>query len=425
MIDPSWQSGRNSGANLFLRARRVSSWFDSIQAKVGVSLLLLVVLAVPAFLLMVQNRYLIFYYLFYPFAAALGLYLRSRGKNYLSSFVLVFSVYGIVLWMGSLVGYGSVTRLVWWILALLPWVMFSDRQRTGLYLTSAFPVLFSFAIPFMPQTVSPLLPAEQDFIRQILRISVALGAFSCVYYLRQYFLDSERLRVLENEFYSNTMNAIPMPIIIKDGITLDYIFFNQAAQLTYDLKPQSQNSNTTTFSESCAASVSRLDQEVLRSVSYHIEPDENLVHQTGLHWHFRTYRIPLELKSSGRRLLINISEDLRALNLAMRKADENKGMLKQVFHLLSPLLLHFATGIEKVTIANPPETMVGWQNLEESLVSYLEYYLPRNPVGENRDTAVHRFSVTGGTFDLYYGRLPESNDIFGIVITARTADGTR
>ncbi len=418
MIDPSWQPG-HSGANLFLRRRQAASWIDNLQAKVGFSLLLLVFLAIPAFLLMVQNKYLVIYYLVYPAAASLGLYLRYRGQEYLGSVITVLSVYAVVVWMASLIGFSQVEILNWWILALLPWVMFTEKQRVGLWITSALPLVFSFFVPLMPAPESPLLPAEQDFIRQILRISVALGAFSCIYFLRQYYFDSERLRILENEFHSNTLNAIPLPIIIKDGITLDYIFFNQAAQLTYDLNPKTHNSNTTTFSESCAATVSRLDQEVLRSVTYHIEPDENLVHQTGLHWHFRTYRIPLELKSSGRRLLVTVSEDLRALNLVMRKAQENKEMIGQVFHLLSPLFIHFASGIEKVTIANPTEWLVPWQGLELEIINYLEYYLPRHPVSGGETRGAHRFPLAGRSFDLYCGQLPHSSDVFGLVIPAR------
>jgi hypothetical protein len=404
----------SSGANLFLRRRRMPSWHDSIQAKVGFSLLLLVFLAIPAFLMMVQNKYLMFYYLIYPAAAATGLYLRSRGRDYASSFIIVLSVYGVVLWMASLVGFSRVTRLNWWVIALLPWVMFSERQRIGLWLTATLPILFSFLIPYLPTTVSPLLPAEQEFIKQILRISVALGAFSCVYYLRQHYLESERLRVLENEFYSNTLNAIPLPIIIKDGITLDYVFFNQAAQLTYDLKPAQQNSNATTFSESSAAMVSRLDQEVLRSVAYHIEPDENLVHQTGLHWHFRTYRIPLELKSSGRRLLIAVSEDLRALNLVMRKAQENKEMLGQILHLISPLLVRYSFVTERLTLLNPPES----PNAADEVWTYLEYYLARTSATE-RLLATHRFQLSGRIFLLYYGPLPDSPDLGGLVVELR------
>jgi hypothetical protein len=418
VIDPSWQPG-HSGANVFLRRRQTASWLDNPQAKVGFSLLLLVFLAIPAFLLMVQNKYLAIYYLVYPASASLGLYLRYRGKEYLGSIITVLSVYAVVVWMAVLVGFSQVERLNWWIIALLPWVMFTDKQRVGLWLTSALPLVFSFFLPLLQSPETPLLPAEQEFIRQILRISVALGAFSCIYFLRRHHFDSERLRVLENEFYSNTLNAIPLPIIIKDGITLDYIFFNQAAQLTYDLNPKTQNSNTTTFSESCAATVSRLDQEVLRSVTYHIEPDENLVHQTGLHWHFRTYRIPLELKSSGRRLLVTVSEDLRALNLVMRKAQENKEMIGQVFHLLSPLFIHFASGIEKVTIANPAEWLVQWEGLELEIIGYLEYYLPRHPVASDAPVGAHRFPLAGRRFDLYCGQLPHSKDLFGLVIPVR------
>lgn len=408
-----------TGANLFLQRRHAPSWLDSIQAKVGFSLLLLVFLTIPAFLLMVQNRYLLWYYLIYPISASLGLYLLSRGKQYIASLIIVLSVYGVVVWLFSLIGFTPVVHLKWWIIALLPWVMFNEKQQAGLWFTSALPVAFSFVAPFLQSGGSVLLPAEQDFIRQILRISVALGAFICIYFLRQHYYASERLRVQENEFYSNTLNAIPLPIIIKDGITLDYVFFNQAAQLTYDLNPKVKNNNTTTFSESCATTVSRLDQEVLRSVTYHIEPDENLVHQTGLHWHFRTYRIPLELTSSGRRLLVTISEDLRALNLVMRKAQENKEMIGQVFHLLSPLFFHFALGIEKVTIATPAEWLKPWQGLELEIISYLEYHLPRHPMGTDDRAAPHRFPLAGRTFDLYYGALPQSGDIFGLVIPVR------
>ena len=253
----------NPGTNIFLKRRGGPAWHDTIQAKVGFSLLLLVFLAIPAFLLMVQNRVLLFYYLIYPLTASAGIYLRYRGRDYLSSIIIVLSVDGVVVWLASLTGFTPHSPLTWWILALLPWVMFSEQQRFGLTLMCALPLGLSFAIPYFPPVQSPLLPAEQEFIRQILRISVALGAFSCIYYLRKHYLESEKLRVLENEFYSNTLNAIPLPIIIKDGITLDYIFFNKAAQLTYDLRPAAPNSNSTTFSESCAALVSRLDQEVL------------------------------------------------------------------------------------------------------------------------------------------------------------------
>ncbi|MBX3721235.1 MAG: hypothetical protein KF713_05290 [Turneriella sp.] len=408
-----------TGANLFLQRRHAPSWLDSIQAKVGFSLFLLVFLAIPAFLLMVQNKYLVLYYLIHPAIVSFGIYLLYRGKQYIGSLVIVLSVYAVFAWMASLVGFSQLTPLNWWIIALLPWVMFTEKQRAGLWFTTALPVVFSFALPYMPAGDSRLLPAEQDFIRQILRISVALGAFCCIYFLRSLYYQSERLRLQENEFYSNTLNAIPLPIIIKDGITLDYVFFNQAAQLTYDLNPKVKNNNTTTFSESCATTVSRLDQEVLRSVTYHIEPDENLVHQTGLHWHFRTYRIPLELKSSGRRLLVTISEDLRALNLVMRKAQENKEMIGQVFHLLSPLFFHFALGIAKVTIATPAEWLKPWQGLELEIISYLEYHLPRHPIGTDDRAAPHRFPLAGRTFDLYYGALPQSGDIFGLVIPVR------
>ena len=412
-----------TGANLFLQRRHAPSWLDSIQAKVGFSLFLLVFLAIPAFLLMVQNKYLVLYYLIHPAIVSFGIYLLYRGKQYIGSLVIVLSVYAVFVWMASLVGFSQLTPLNWWIIALLPWVMFTEKQRAGLWFTTALPVVFSFALPYMPAGDSRLLPAEQDFIRQILRISVALGAFCCIYFLRSLYYQSERLRLQENEFYSNTLNAIPLPIIIKDGITLDYVFFNQAAQLTYDLNPKVKNNNTTTFSESCATTVSRLDQEVLRSVTYHIEPDENLVHQTGLHWHFRTYRVPLELKSSGRRLLICVSEDLRAIDHVLQKAQKNHEMLSHVYHVLSPLLFRFELGSNRLSYISPESHPQAEEEIPEELCRYLEYHLPRHHTQASEKPGYHHFSLGERAYDLFYGYLSGGQELTCIVIEARPRSG--
>ena len=216
------------GTTRFLLAQRTDrQWTDAIQVKVGFSLLLLVILAVPTFLLLVQNSKLILYYLLYPPVPAFSLYLRYRGYEYLSSILIVVSVYAVVTWMAWLAGFDRVTLLSWWIIALLPWVMFSQKQRAGLTVLTVLPVAFSFFIHYLPAYESPLLVAEREFMLQILRISVGLGAFSCIYFLREELHKSEKLRVLENEFYHDSLHAIPLPIIIKDGITLDFIFYNQ------------------------------------------------------------------------------------------------------------------------------------------------------------------------------------------------------
>jgi len=402
-------------ARFLLTKRTQQQWTDAVQAQVGLSLVLLVLLAIPTFFILVQNSLLLLVYLIYPVTAGLGLYLRYRGHHYTSSFVIVCSVYAVVFWLGSLAGIERVQYLSWWIIALLPWVMFTPEQRVGIVLLSLIPVGFSFTIPYLRFPDSPLTPAERDFMLQILNISVGLGAFSCVFFLRRKYYETERLRLLENEFYRNTLNAIPLPIIIKDGITLDYVFFNQAAQLTFDLKPAAHNSNMTTFSEACAVQVSRLDHEVLRSVTYHIEADENLLHQTGLHWHFRTYRIPLELKSSGRRLLITVSEDLRALNLVMRRAEESQALLSHVMRLASPLLFHYDSANERiVALANGGQTG-NPAPVRADLGDFLSYYLSRLDRKAAAAPGYHEFSLTGHSYCLFYGPMPDSADLSGIV----------
>lgn len=403
-------------AKFLLSTRSKRLWMDSIQVKVGWSLLLLVILAIPTFLILVHNRTLIFYFLIYPPTVAFGLYLRYRGYEYLSSFVIVLAIYGVVAWLAWLAGFDRVTNLSFWIIALLPWVMFTRAQRTGLALLTLLPVLFSFIVQYLPLYDTPLLPAERDFILQILRISVAVGAFSCVYFLREEYHEAERLRILENEFYRNTLNAMPLPIIIKDGITLDYVFFNQAAQLTYDLRPGAPNTNVTTFSESCAAAVSRLDREVMRSVAYHIEPDENLVHQTGLHWHFRTYRIPLELRSSGRRLLINVSEDLRALDHVMRKTQNDNEVLDHLYRLIAPVLFRFDISSEKIALIEPGKTERATEALSEELAKYLTYYLSHNHATATSNTGYHRFPLGNRVFDLFFAYSIGTDELTGVVI---------
>lgn len=405
------------GANFFLRRRHGLVWTDSLQAQVGFSLLLLVFLAIPAFFLIVQKTYLVIFYLGYPVTATAGLYLISRGKGEAGSIIIILSVYGVILWLSWLIGFADVNPLKWWIISLLPWVMLGGKNRVGVGILSALPIVFSLALPYLFPGPGQLLPAEQHFLRKILGISVALGAFSCIFFLRKYYFESEKLRILENEFYSNALDSIPLPIIIKDGITLDFVFFNQAAQLTYDLNPHGQNSNNTTFSESSAAAVSRLDQDVLRSVTYHIEPDENFVHQSGLHWHFRTYRIPLELKSSGRRLLITVSEDLRAWNLITKKAEENKEQLHMLYHHMPPLLFRFEPAREKLVFLAPPQNLESgnWIELKSMTAEYLHFHLARNSRNDS-GVATHQFSLKGREFMLFYGKIPGSDDLSGVMI---------
>lgn len=404
------------GTTRFLLAQRTDrQWTDAIPVKVGFSLLLLVILAVPTFLLLVQNSKLILYYLLYPPVPAFGLYLRYRGYEYLSSILIVVSVYAVVTWMAWLAGFDRVGLLSWWIIALLPWVMFSQKQRAGLTILTTLPVAFSFFVHYLPHYESPLLVAERDFMLQILRISVGLGAFSCIYFLREKLHETEKLRVLENEFYHDSLHAIPLPIIIKDGITLDFIFYNQAAQLTYDLKRDGVNSNASTFSTSCAAAVSRLDQEVLRSVTYHIEADENLVHQTGLHWHFRTYRIPLELKSSGRRLLIFVSEDLRAIDHAIRKAQKSGEILDHVYHLMSPVLFRFDVSAGKISFMKPETLSVPATDLSGEMQNYLQYYLSRNHSIASATPGQHSFTLDNRAFNLFFGYLRAGSELTGVL----------
>lgn len=389
-------------AGIFLDRRSENAWHDSVEARVSISLLLLVFLAIPTFLLLIQNTSLVAYYLAYPLLASFGIWLRSRGKPYLGSIVVVTSVYAVVGFMSWMIGFESAHPLKWWIVALLPWVMFTEHQRITIVVMSVIPIVFSIALRYMPAAgESPLLPAEREFIRHILSMSVALGGFSALYFMRRQYFVTERLRRLENEFYSNTLDSFPLPIIIKDSITLEYVFFNSAAQLTYDLRPGARNSNITTFSENSASAVSKLDLEVLRSVTYHIEPDENLVHTTGIHWHFRTYRIPLELKSSGRKLLITISEDLRALNLAIRRAEETRDLTGKVFSILSPLVVKYDKTTGHVSILNPPEWIGLWSEIETDLKNYLEFTLARQSFEEAGLRRIERFSLGARSFDLY------------------------
>jgi hypothetical protein len=413
---PGVAFARQSDINFIFRQDQEISWMDSIQAKVAVSLILLVFLAIPGFFLMLQNASLILYYLVYPAMSALGLYLIYRGKKQWGSAVVTLSVYGVVAWMASLVGIATISKLNWWIISLLPWVMFEKHQRMGLITVSLIPIIFSFYAPYIPETASSLLPAEREFLRQILRISVALGAFSCLFFLRQAYYELKDRRRLENEFFSNTLNSIPLPIIIKDGITLDFLFFNTAAQLTYDLNPVAQNSNRSIFSESSAASISRLDQEVLRSITYHIEPDENLVHQSGLHWHFRTYRIPFQLHSNGRRLLISISEDLRALKLMTRRAEERNEILGLIFRLSSPLIVRFDRKTKTISVVNPSETMESWQAIKEGVTEYLERYLLQKGESLTRSTDIHRFTLQNRRFDFYHALDENGAIIQGMVM---------
>lgn len=386
-----------SDARVLLAEIREPQWHETVAARVSFSLALLVFLAIPTFVLLVNDTSLLLYYSLYPVLVAFSLYLRYRRYDYWASLTMTLSVYGVVSWLAWLTGLSRVSELELWIVALLPLVLFDSSSRLTTGFLAVLPVGFSFSLGFLPPLHSPLLPAERDFIAQMLKISVAMGAFSCVYYLRRQYIAANEKRSLENEFYSHTLNSIPMPIIIKDAITLDYVFYNDAAAMTFDLRPGLRHSNQTTFSESCAAAVSRLDYEVLRSVTYHIEPDENLVHSTGLTWHFRTYRIPLELKSNGRRLLVTVSEDLRAVNLLLRRAEETQKLLNQVMELSAPLLVrydHRQRKVHTVEAGSPPSG-------HAELGAYLEFFFSRNPIST---TGQHLFQLGAQRYLLFYGQ---------------------
>jgi len=410
------RSANYQAIDQILSAQRSLLWSDTLQAKVGFILLLLVFLAIPAFFLMVKNTMLVVYYLAYPALSILGLYVRSRGKEYLANAITVTSVFGIVAWQAWLCDMKFVSPLNWWILTLLPWVMFTDKQRFGLFFYSAIPLVWSFIALHIPLPASPLLPAEREFTREILNLSVGLGAFGCIFFLRRQYLLSEAARKTEAEFYTDTLHAIPLPIIIKDGITLDYLFFNEAARMTYDLNRNRLNTNATTFSASCSAAVSRLDHEVLRSITYHIEANENLVHQTGIHWHFRTYRIPLEGKETGRRLLIAISEDLRALDVVLRQAERNHKSLDAICRLMCPLLFHYDLRENQVRFDEPlPQD--GRIPIDPALVRYVEYYVPR--LSEHLpSTTLHRFSVDDGDYLMFHAFAREGQRLSGVIVRA-------
>ncbi|MBS0618907.1 MAG: hypothetical protein JSR44_12010 [Spirochaetes bacterium] len=399
-----------------LSAQRSLLWFDTLQAKVGFILLLLVFLAIPAFFLMVKNTMLVVYYLAYPVFSIFGLYLRARGREYLANTVTVTSVFGVVAWLAWLADMKYISPLSWWILTLLPWVMFTDKQRFGLFFYSALPLAWSFIALHVQLPTSPLLPAEREFTREILNLSVGLGAFSCIFFLRRQYLQSEESRQTEADFYTDTLHAIPLPIIIKDGITLDYLFFNEAARMTYDLNRNKLNTNATTFSASCSAAVSRLDHEVLRSITYHIEANENLVHQTGIHWHFRTYRIPLESKDNGRKLLIAISEDLRALDVVLRQAERNHKSLDAICRLMHPILFHYDLRENQLQF-DEPLANEGRSAIHPALARYVEYYVPRLtqhlPI-----TTLHRFSVEDGDYIMFHAFVRERQQFSGVIFRA-------
>lgn len=384
-------------------------WHDAVSARVGISLLLLVVLIVPGFLLILQNSRLVLYFLFYPLAAALGLWLIAKGQTYAGSLVLVLSVYGVVTWIAWHIGFGDVNKLKWWIIALLPWVLFNEKNKATILLASALPVGFSFLSFWMPPPPDYLSPGEREFMRQILRSSVALGAFSCIFFLRQAHVNSERQRKLDNEFYLHTFEAIPLPLIIKDSITLEYVFYNQAARLTFDLQDGQLNTNQTTFAESTANAVSRLDFDVLRGAAYHIEQNESFLHTTGINWYFRTYRIPLELKSSGRRLLIMVSEDLHALELTTRKAESEKVKLSRLQRLLQPLQFVYDADTQQLDI-----TEDGRPSTNQGIRDYLTYYLPR--LAKGAVVSVHAVMLAGEKYQIFLESAETPNILTGVII---------
>jgi len=373
-------------------------WHSKVHARVGITLVLLVFLAIPTFFIILQKSQLVYYYLLYPAFASLGLWLMARGKSYVGSIVLVLSIYGVVMWLSWHIGILEVNRLKWWIIALLPWVMFDESRRITTFFLSALPVVFSFFTHYLPINHAMLLPAEQDFLRQILRVSVAIGAFSCIYFLRKAYYEAHRTQSVQSEFNTRILDAIPLPLIIKDGITLEYIFFNEAAQLTFDLKKKILNTNHTTFSPETAASITRVDHEVLKTGGYHVKPDETFLHTTGIQWMFRTYRIPVELKASERRLLIFIAEDLLALDLVTRRAAQDRASLDEIRGFLNPVLFHFTpeTGALSFPLS---ENDLRESAAEKILGEYLEFTLTR--LSAENGNPMQSFSLSGRTYRMF------------------------
>ncbi|MBV6493130.1 MAG: hypothetical protein LDLANPLL_01145 [Turneriella sp.] len=290
------------------RQKNLFAPLDSIAIKVTFALFTLILLAIPSFFFIFKNISLLAYYAVYPLLLTLGLYLRFRKKEYLSGLVTIVGVYAVVFWISILSNIQQTSHLMWWIISLLPWVLFTDRQKVGLVVTALLPIVFSFFIGEINLPKSPLVPAEQDFVRRLLYISVAVGAFACIFFQRQSLSAIEHARAEENDFLVTAFETIPFPILVKDGITLEIISFNSAAKDIFGLSPEKTYSNTDIFTARSAAAVSVLDNETMQSMAYHVEEKEHLESISGMHLYLRSSRIPLILKKSGRRLLFWVFE---------------------------------------------------------------------------------------------------------------------
>lgn len=395
-------------------------WFTSVPALVSFVLLSLVILIIPIALLLVHTSWVLLWYAGYPLLIALSLFLRYKKFYYFSSILAIVGVYGILVWLMWLMGFEKATPLMCWVVALLPWVLFDDERTVTAIFLSAFPVAFSFVVHDLPKGERILFPAEQELVKQILNISIALGAFSCIYALRRQYWRLKKRRSIESEFYSTILDSIPLPIIIKDGVTLEYVYFNEAAELTYDLARGSIQSNKTTFAEASATAVSTLDREALRSVSFHLEGEESLVHQTGLVWKFRTYRIPLQIQSSGRRLLVTISEDLRAMQLLMEQAEENRAFTQKMTHLLLPLVLRFDPLTQHLAVLRSLHPRFENNFLRQSVINYIEERFVEQ--GIPSAATQHLFQIDGARYIVFYGKLPQSEDCHAVVLALNATE---
>ncbi|MCX7633357.1 MAG: PAS domain-containing protein [Turneriella sp.] len=380
-----------------------------MASRISFVLFILVAAMLPGFLLVIQDRSLFFYYLVYPAAITYSIYLRYRQHTYAANLLLVIAINAVVVWLIWLSNPQRNEPLRLWILSLLPWVIFEEPLSFTLVFCSLVPVIISLLLSTIELKQSPLLPAEQDFVRQMLGISLAVGAFASIYFLRRQFFRAKQDLTLERAFYLYALNTIPLPIIVKDGITLDFVFWNRAAALTFGLPEERRVSNYTLFTDWCAAAISQLDHEVLRGESVHIEPEEHLMDKNGVAWHFRTYRVPLRLPGTGRKLLLSISEDLRAINKLLQHAEEVQKILSGFVALAQPIFVRYG-------IAGQELEFMHWGAAPAATDAEFNRYLVSFFSALQEANGRHRFQIAGQDYLLFYGKTTEKSTIAGIII---------
>jgi len=395
--------------------------FTQTPTFISLSLLGSALIFAPFFALI--NRFdLLGYYAIFPPLVILAFIFHLKGRTYLSSLLLVLSTYAVYVWFSWLLHFSHYLILHWVVVAVMPFVIFSlSRWKTiGILSLSAISMLVIFSW-LRKNTQSSLFEGEQARLFDLLTLVTGLGAFMFVFFLKRDYEGKYRQLNEEQSFFQQMFDSIPLPIIIKDGITLEYLYYNTAAELTFGIPHGDKITNNDVFISLSASSISQLDRQTLLKGGTSLQQEEIMVMKDGLQWTFRSYRLPLTVSFLKRTFLLHMTEDLHASTFNQKK-QARLDALNLVFEKFPLLVFKIDFAKDQIEFLTQSSQLlrlpdVSPDQLRSSLQNQLAPLKKSAPLAKYRDVII----LGDRVLDLSLAASNESHIFIGILIEQNIA----